>query len=137
MLAALDEKAVLATLHLVPHYGYYKDLLLLQEVAAVSGAVKAKALELMTDQLKADAAELQAADAEKRTPKLSLCGKYAPREGSHFDKKGLGVAKALAKRLFGVNEAAAKRKYRQLVSKLNAALNTTEVLMAANRFAEI
>lgn len=55
-----------------------------------------------------------------------------PREGSHFDKGGLGLAKALALRLFSsANKAAPQRKYRKLVSGLNTALNTTEVLMAA------
>ena len=39
--------------------------------------------------------------------------------------------------MFGANKPAAQRKYRQLIAKLNAALGTTEVLMAANRWAEI
>jgi len=137
MLAHLDESAVLATLDLVPLFGYWKDLLLLQEVE-VSAKIKQKALELFAVQLKTDGAELAAAATEERTPKLSLAAKYAPREGSHFDKKGLGLAKALATRLFGAaNEQAAKRKYRKSLSELNAALNTTEVLMAAGRYAEI
>ena len=134
MLSRLDESAALALLPLVPHYGYYKDFLLLQEVAGMPERVKSKALKLMTEQLKADGEELAAAEKEGRTPKLSLAGKYAPREGSHFS----AVAKALSKRLFGgANEAAAKRKYRKLVAGLNAALNTTEVFMAAGRWAEI
>ncbi|KAL1498685.1 hypothetical protein AB1Y20_013997 [Prymnesium parvum] len=138
LLALLDEKAMLATLHLVPHFGYWKDFLLIQEVPSISAAIKSKALELMSEQLKSDSAELEAAEKEKRMPKLSLCAKYAPREGSHFDKKGLGLAKKLSKALFGeANEAASKRKYRKLVSSLNTALNTTEVLMAANRYEEI
>jgi len=139
LLARLDEHAVLATLKLIPHYGYWKDMLLLQEVSGMSEAVKAKALELMAEQLKEDDAELAAAEKEGRTPKLSLCGKFAPREGTHFDKKdGLGLASKLAKQLFGgANAPAAKRRYRQMLSRLNAALGTTEVLMAANRYAEI
>jgi hypothetical protein len=66
-----------------------------------------------------------------------LCAKFAPREGSHFDKGGLGLATALALRLFSsANKAASQRKFRKLVSSLNTALNTTEVLMAAGRYAE-
>ena len=138
MCACLDETDVLATLELIPHYGYWKDMFLLQEVEELSAKVKSKALDRMASQLERDAAELGAAETEGRTPKLSLCAKFAPREGSHFDKGGLGLAKVLARRLFSsVNEPAAQRKYRKLVSGLNTALNTTEVLMAAGRFAEI
>ena len=50
-------------------------------------------------------------------------------------RRGRGLEAA---ELFGgANEAAAARKYRKALSALNAALNTTEVLMAAHRWAEI
>merc|ERR1719428_948595 len=124
----------MATLHLVPHFGYWKDYLLMQGVAGIDAAVKDKALSLLADQLLKDAAELEAAEKEARTPNLTLAGKYAPREGSAFD----GLAKRLSTHLFGnKNEAASARKYRKLVASLNRALLTTEVLMAANRWAEI
>ena len=134
MLAALPVEAATATLHLVPHFGYWKDYLLMQDIAGIDAAVKDKALSLLADQLLKDAAELEAAEKEARTPNLTLAGKYAPREGSAFD----GLAKRLSNRLFGnKNEAASARKYRKLVASLNRALLTTEVLMAANRWAEI
>ena len=42
-------------------------------------AVKARALEVMTEQLKADADEQLKAEKEGHMPKsISLCGKYAP-----------------------------------------------------------
>jgi len=127
------DEAVLATLHLLPHYGYWKDLLLLTE-QPVTERVKAKAVSLLAEKLREDSAELAAAKAEGRTPKLSLAGKYAPREGSHFS----AVAKQLARELFGgANEAAARRKYRKACAELNCALNTTEVLMASARWQEI
>lgn len=134
MLAALPVEAAMATLHLVPHFGYWKDYLLMQGVAGIDAAVKDKALSLLADQLLKDAAELEAAEKEARTPNLTLAGKYAPREGSAFD----GLAKRLSRCLFGSkNDAASARKYRKLVASLNRALLTTEVLMAANRWAEI
>lgn len=134
MLAALPEAAVLATLPLLPHYGYYKDYLLLTEVEGMSATVKERALELVAEALKRDNDELAAAAVAKRTPKLSMVAKYAPREGTRF----AAAAKRLAAVMFGeVNPAASRRKYRQLVSRLNAALVTTEVLMAAQRWEEI
>ena len=137
MLANLPEAAVLATLPLVPHFGYYKDYLLMMETEGMSQAIKERALSLMAEALRSDEKELEAAAQAKRTPNLTLAAKYAPREGCHFDK-GLGAAKKLAAALFGgANPAAARRKYRKLVSRLNAALGTTEVLMAAQRWEEI
>ena len=137
MLAKLPEEAVLATLPLVPHFGYYKDYLLLMKTEGMSQAIKERALSLMAEALLRDEKELEAAARAERTPNLTLAAKYAPREGCYFDK-GLGAAKKLASALYGdANPAAARRKYRKLVSRLNAALGTTEVLMAAQRWEEI
>ena len=137
MLAKLPEEAVLATLPLVPHFGYYKDYLLMMEAEGMSQAIKERALSLMAEALRNDEEELEAAARAERMPNLTLAAKYAPREGCYFDK-GLGAAKKLAAALYGdANPAAARRKYRKLVSRLNAALGTTEVLMAAQRWDEI
>ena len=137
MLAKLPEEAVLATLPLVPHFGYYKDYLLMMEAEGMSKTIKERALSLMAEALRNDEKELEAAARAERTPNLTLAAKYAPREGCYFDK-GLGAAKKLAAALYGdANPAAARRKYRKLVSRLNAALGTTEVLMAAQRWEEI
>jgi len=133
----LGEETVNAVLPLVPEYGYWKDLLSL--IALKPPAVVAeKCLSLYAEALKADEAELNAAASEKRTPKLSLAGKYAPREKCSLDRT-LGLASQLALRLHGsaANKPQAQRRYRKLIASLNAALNTTEVLMAARRYAEI
>ena len=99
-------------------------------------AIKAKIVELVKEQLIADEAALDAATPGGEAPKLSLLGKWAPREGGAHDRKAK-LASLIATAMFGANKPAAQRKYRQLVAKLNAALGTTEVLMAANRWAEI
>ena len=51
MLAKLPEEAVLATLPLVPHFGYYKDYLLLMKTEGMSQAIKERALSLMAEAL--------------------------------------------------------------------------------------
>ena len=131
-------EAVVAILELVPVYGYWKDLLAILEMPALPTPITDKCLSLYVDQLKEDVKELEAATTEKRTPKLSLSGKYAPREGSHFDKRPLQLAKKLAADMYGgANPSASARKYRKALSSLNTALNTTEVLMAAGRWEEI
>ena len=132
------EESVAAVLDLLPHYGYWKDLVHLLASDDCPRALADKSEELICEQLLADEAECSAATAEKRTPSLSLVAKYAPREGMKFDKGPLRLAKRLAQRLFGsVNPAASARKYRKLCSSLNSQLCTTEVLMAAGRWEEI
>ena len=135
MVELLPVEAVLATVHLVPHYGCWKDMFELL-ARPLDGAIKAKIVELVKEQLNADEAALDAATPGGEAPKLSLLGKWAPREGSSYDRKAK-LASLIATAMFGANKPAAQRKYRQLVAKLNAALGTTEVLMAANRWAEI
>jgi len=135
--AHLGTATTMVLLPLVPTYGYYKDLLTLAVNENLPATVKNTCLSLYVEALKADELELAKATEEKRTPKLTLAGKYAPREGGAFDKKH-GLATEMALKLNGaINKPAALRKYRKLVSALNAALNTPEVYMAAWRFAEI
>jgi len=134
LMALLPADAAKATLSLVPHYGYYKDLLAL----AAQPALADRCIALFAEALRTDEAELATATAEGRTPKLSLAAKYAPREGGHYDRPPLRLGRTLAMAMFGeANTTAAQRKYRQLVANLNRALGTTEVLMAANRYDEI
>jgi hypothetical protein len=136
LLRRLDEAAVLATLKFLPLFGYWKDLLLLIERGA-SKAVADASVSIFCEQLVSDDAELKAATAEGRTPSLSLAAKWAPREGGSLDRK-LGLGRQMAIQMHGdANVEASRRKYRQLLSRCNAALRTTEVLMAANRWAEI
>ena len=133
--SAFGDEAVVACLSLVPHFGCFKDLMAILE-SKPSAAVEARCLELYANALREDEAELAKAKEQQRTPQLSLAGKYSPRENGHYDKS-VKASGRLTKALFGSNEATAKRKYRKLVSSLNAALNTTEVLMAAGRWSEI
>ena len=89
MLAKLPEEAVLATLPLVPHFGYYKDYLLMMEAEGMSLAIKERALSLMAEALRNDEKELEAAARAERTPNLTLAAKYAPREGTSRRNIGL------------------------------------------------
>ena len=133
--STLGEEAVVAVLPLVPTMGYWKDLSMIIALESTPAAVEGRCLDIMAEALREDEAELNAAAAADRKPlKLSLVGKWAPREHSAHD----ATASKLAVLLYGsANKAAARRKYRKLVSALNAALGTTEVLMAAKRWAEI
>ena len=144
LLASLPEagvglEAVEAVLELVPHYGYFKDWFKLLALESLPARLADKIVELTVAQLRADAAALAAGAAASppQVAKLSLLGKWLPREKSSLDR-ACGVAKRLAKAMFGDKDGVASlREYRKLAASLTAALNVPEVLMSAHRFAEI
>ena len=140
--AELGTEVANAAIELLPHYGFFKDLSNIAADKTLPESVRAKAVEVFVDALEADAKALDAAEAAGEPPKtLSLAGKWSPRENGAYDK-AVGLASTLAVKMFGgagagTSKASAMRKYRKLVSRLNAALSTTEVLMASHRYAEI
>jgi hypothetical protein len=115
---------MLGLLDLVPEYGCWRDLF----TESFTGYWPDVA-DLVVRQLKKDAAA--APDAA-----VSLCAKWAPREGKGNDTD---VAKALALLLFPDEGKLSQRlkKYRHLVAGLNRRLDTTEVKMCARTFASI
>jgi hypothetical protein len=91
-------------------------------------------------QLKADEEELAAATRQGRSPKLSLAAKYAPSQGGQHSRV-LKADKEIYKILFPAfalaSSEAASAKYRRLLSSLRRALAVPEVLMCAQKWAEI
>jgi len=71
---------------------------------------------------------------------LTLLAKWAPKEGSSYDRK-IKAAKELAVRIFPAEFKTdfkmALKSYRKMISALNNAIHTTEILMCQNRFSEI
>ena len=132
-------ETALELLKLVPHFGYWKDIFLIAKAATDEGARPAAkalvpaALGLAATQLRADAAEVAAAKAADRRPAgLSLCAKWAPREGSALGK----LAGALAAELFPESRTA-RAEYRRMLSAVNQALGTVEVLMCGHEWGAI
>jgi len=116
---------ILATIHLVPHYGYYKDYLYILELDLHNDLNK-KIITLYTDQLRLDEADM------KKGKCISLAAKFAPTEKTHFST----FARQFATKLFPGDDACYKR-YRCLKTTLNEYLKTTETLMSSNKFSEI
>jgi Domain of unknown function (DUF2828) len=101
-------------LKLFPHYGYWKDLLLLAALAKdqrcdFSEALLSEAATLMLQQLQKDndavaqyhqalndtsLTDQERAKLRQKGPAISLLAKWLPRENSHFDKK-LGMVRVL------------------------------------------
>jgi len=143
----------LSVLEHMPHFGYWKDgLLLLQECCvthkicsdASLDILKAKIYMMFVRQLKADHDELTKARAATppRHPNLSFCAKFAPTENKEFDKL-LGCVAPIAKLITPTEKDNAKatknsiKVYRQMCTALRAELEIPEVKMASGHFSEI
>ncbi len=114
---------IIATIHLIPHYGYFKDYCYILDMN-IHESLNQKIVELYTEQLRKDEEDME--DGKM----ISLAAKYAPSEKTQFDRH----AKIFAHHMF---ETDCLKQYRQLKSKLNAYLRVPEVFMSSNRFAEI
>ena len=126
---------VLDLVHLIPKYGYWKDLLsLLLQCSEQDSPLHAKVWTLFAEQLGRDLLELEAALKEERAPAISLCAKYAASEGGQHSK-ALHADKEISKLLFRGPQNAAQ--YRRMLSRLRKQLDITETHMCAQRWTEI
>lgn len=116
-------------LDLIPRYGSWRDVFALAAASTSSSPFTQKALiKMAADQIRKD--EQTAPDQS-----ISLVGKWAPAEKSEFGP----IARELAYVLFPASASYSSRmkQYRQLTSKLNARVKTTEIKMCANTWADI
>ena len=94
------------------------------------------------DEARSPAATGQSAEPSQQplprrpSARLSLAGKWAPTEGSHFDRPPYKFASTLAKQLFPQSKHANKE-YRQLCSALRGELQVVERLMCTQQWAAI
>jgi hypothetical protein len=133
---------VLDLMHLIPKYGYWKDLLslLLECPTRGSDEMHAKVWSLFADQLGSDLLELETALEEGRTPEISLCAKYAPSEGGQHSKAlraDMEIGKIMFHGAVDVSGHHVRAKYRRMLSRLRTQLHLTETLMCAQRWNEI
>lgn len=131
-------------LNFFPHYGYWKDLFHIMELAQADPTVDGDKInetcyDIMAEQLRKDMMTLD----EDNNDTMSLLAKWLPRENSHFDKK-LKFVNAFASRVFPGSvidarswESSAKAHYRKTLAALTERLKLPEVLLAAQREDEI
>jgi hypothetical protein len=139
----------------LPDYGYWRDLseiiLDINTDLQKYGDLKTVILNTIVEQLKIDWDNYELWENDKliaisqgkefnRVLSISMLAKWIPKENGHYDKR-TKVAKDLAKLLypneFKVKFNIAMSKYRNIVVKLNAAINTTEILMCDKKFSQI
>ena len=114
-------------LEAIKDFGYWGDFIHLYEMST-NADLKSFIVELYANQLLEDKSNLDYKE------KISLAGKWAPREGS----KNNNFAKALTKKMFKSNKVQkSKKMYRLTLSCLNQALNTTEPYMCQKHWSSI
>jgi len=121
-------------LEFVPHYGSWKDMFLLAHNITATATPGSPAARLREAILGATVRQIRA-DSEPGAVK-TLVAKWAPRETGKYKD----LARVLAQRLFdltSVTHSAAMRKYRKMLTAINAELKTVETYMCANRWDEI
>jgi hypothetical protein len=145
-------RTFLALVSIVPDYGYWKDL---QQLVAdlhdsetnISPPLKDRLIgtiyDCYADQIKTDNqiyleyGALQPGQDMDSRPTLSLCVKWVPKEGRSFDRQ-YGMTKEIAQRIFPQefqqNPRTALRKFRQMITPINKAINTTETFMHEGQF---
>jgi hypothetical protein len=142
------EELGLALVKLIPHYGYYKDLILLSQRSDMCPSIREMCLDVIATQLQSDFESLKTQGPKAQ---ISMAGKYMPSERKKKKKSSSGggsgendsesgkshLSKQLACRLFSPDARDKMRQYRHLKTQLNQRLATTEMLMAANRWDEI
>lgn len=113
-----------ANMEHIPFYGSWKDLL----IVFMGTSQESRALLQLADQLKADKARLGTKEEKENT----LVAKYAPNEGSAFDKKFKVVTKLCSQ--LGCN----KKQYRtEYLRPLRERINIVEEQMCSRDWEEI
>jgi len=122
-------------LDLVPKYGCWRDLFhlashMLERESERCNSVKEAVIEIARNQLKKDAFTVD--------EPISLCAKWAPREGKG-NANDQTLVKELAAALFPQMSKMSQRlaAYRKMLSKLNKRIDTVEVKMCAGDWEEI
>jgi len=147
-------KTIESLVQYIPSFGYWKDLNeLLVDIGTQEGydGLRNVIYTIMSEQISCDIENLNLWELDKKSAMeqglefnkklhLTLVAKWAPKENSSYDRK-IKAAKQLAIKIypreFGIDYRTALKQYRKTISRLNRAINTTEVLMCEKRFSEI
>lgn len=147
----VHERLAVDLLDLIPHYGCWRDLIVMAELAEKNSVEALGTRSERSSERALPSGELRSplgtpivkfyAETLQKESKLekppTLAAKWAPREGSKYGK----VAKALANVLFPLmlanSHSSQMRQYRQLLATMNAKLNTVEIKMCADQWETI
>lgn len=126
-------ETTISVLPFLAEYGYYKDYINMMELYESNSSFVENLCQVFANQLIKDE-NIVNANQEKKVSKvnISLCAKYAPREGKHFAQKFPNIFKILLEKL-----GKGRSGYRKMISKLTEALDVPEVKMCKRLYSEI
>ena len=121
----------LKSIELISDFGYFKDLNHIYE-QTTNENIRVYIINQYCQTLLKDIKETD-------NTKLSLAGKWAPREGSVFNSMAKVMAKALIKDLNPANEdmQGQLKEYRKTIASLNRRLNTVQTFMCQKHWQDI
>jgi hypothetical protein len=131
--AVVGQEAVLATLDLVPEYGYWEDINRLAQLGHVG--LEDACVKLISSQFVKDETSLAGASDAGVSPKLSLVARHMPREKGNKAADVL-LAKKLA-RFLSPGDAKANEKYRKRLVAVTKALGVAETFMSAKDWSSL
>lgn len=124
---------------MLAEYGSWRDVFAMWDLMADKSRFREAVLRTVEGQFFSDLQALRnwkIIAAEGRKMKLSLLGKWLPREGSAMDKNGLVVS--IVRRLYPLKKRAdALRTYRRHCAELNKAIHTVEIEMCGGTWEKI
>ena len=149
-------KTIEALVQHIPYYGYWKDLNeillaisvedqnLFLNLRNIIYAIMASQLRIDSDNYNLFMSDqkiaLERGESFHHKLQLTLLAKWVPKEGSSYDRK-IRAAKEIAILIFPAEFKTdfrmALKSYRKMISALNKAIHTTEILMCEKRFSEI
>tara|TARA_B110000008_G_C16961964_1_gene560507 strand:+ start:256 stop:1824 length:1569 start_codon:yes stop_codon:yes gene_type:complete len=118
-------EAILATIHLIPHFGYYKDYCYILE-REYDNHLNDKIISLYCNQLTSDYDTYR---SNRDHSKITFASKYSPSEKGRFHK----FARIFAEYIFK-DDPRCYKKYRKMRSDLNRRLKTPETYRTNNNF---
>jgi len=130
-------ETAMANLGHIPFFGYWKDLLQLVKMNSFNQALLDSVATLFADQLNLDRMCLMDVwDGLKPQENISLCAKWAPSPGRHFDKS-TKITKLIAKKMGFDHNRWAESFRKRFTSPLRAYVNVVEREMCANNWSKI
>lgn len=123
-------KTVEELLNNIPELGYYKDYFYIFMFSR-SDSLNEYILNFVVNQLHKDV------EALKNNNQVSTLGKWLPRENHKINSKSNFIDKFCEKFYPGIEQMAARRKYRKLKTDLNSKIGTLEAKVCTKQFDQI
>lgn len=135
-------RKTIAAVGLLPHFGSWRDVVVLAQESAARGGeyllLASACWDMLAHELDADRSAVFSTEQRGGTPpKISLAAKYAPSEHARRKKHAVRGDLEVCQRLYGNTAPGARREYRWLLARLRRTLDVPETHMCAGRWDDL